>query len=231
MRTSESGSRKISGRNLFVTDSSHPHTYNKPQKWGFIVTRVIGKIATIELWYTHYMQNKPPRETDSPEEMLDLVDENDNVIGSKSRKEIYAEGLRNYRVVHAFIVNSKGKIWIPRRVSTKKLYPDGLDYSIAGHVESGETYEEGMIKEAIEEVDIDLKTTPFEEIASFNPHTHEVHCFQKVYVINSDTVPNYNKEDFSGYEWLSPEEIVKRFEEGESGKEDIPEVVRLCFLQ
>lgn len=176
------------------------------------------------------MENKLPMEADHPEEVLDLVDENDQVIGSMTRKEVYAEGLRNYRVIHAFIVNSEGKLWIPRRVSTKKLYPDGLDYSIAGHVESGETYEEGLIKEAREEVNIDLTKTPYKEIASFNPLTHRVHCFQKVYEIRSDEAPEYNPDDFSGYEWLSPTEIISRFQSGEIGKVDIPEVVRLCYL-
>lgn len=177
------------------------------------------------------MDNKPPKEADHPEELLDIVDENDTVIGTKTRKEVYAEGLRNYRVVHAFIINSKGKLWIPRRVSTKKLYPNGLDYSIAGHVESGETYEEGLIKEAMEEANLDLNQIQFSEIASFNPYTHDVHCFQKVYVIQSDEVPDYSKDDFSGYEWLTPEEVLQRFADGDTGKEDIPEVIRLCFLK
>jgi hypothetical protein len=41
------------------------------------------------------MDNKARMESDNPEEILDLVDENDKVIGSLSRKDIYAEGLRN----------------------------------------------------------------------------------------------------------------------------------------
>ena len=176
------------------------------------------------------MENKLPRESDNPQEILDLVDEQDNVIGSATRKEVYAQGLRNYRVVHAFIINSEGKLWIPRRSTAKKLYPNGLDYSIAGHVESGETYEEGLLKESQEEVNLDLNEVPFREIARFNPYTNEVHCFQRVYEITSDKAPEYNKEDFSGYEWLSPIEIIERFENGEVGKEDIPEVVRLCYL-
>jgi len=176
------------------------------------------------------MENNVSREADHPEEILDLVDENDVVIGSLSRKEIYAEGLRNYRVIHAFVINSEGKLWIPRRVSTKKLYPDGLDYSIAGHVESGETYLKALIKEAQEEVNLDLNKTEYREIASFSPLTHNVHCFQKVYEIESDVAPEFNPDDFSGYEWLSPAEIIERFKAGETGKEDIPEVVKLCYL-
>jgi isopentenyl-diphosphate delta-isomerase len=176
------------------------------------------------------MENKASREADHPEEILDLVNERDEVIGSASRKEIYAQGLRNNRVIHAFIINDAGKFWIPRRVSTKKLYPDGLDYSIAGHVESGETYEEALIKEAREEVDLDVTKIAYKEIASLNPFTHTVHCFQKVYEIHKNEAPKFNHDDFSGYEWLSPVEIIKRFEAGEIGKEDIPEVVKLCYL-
>lgn len=177
-----------------------------------------------------FMENKPPMQADNPDEVLDLVSEQDEVIGALTRKEIYAQGLRNYRVVHAFIVNDEGKFWIPRRVSTKKLYPNGLDYSIAGHVESGETYEEGLIKEAKEEVDFDLTTISFKEIGRFNPYAHQVHCFQRVYEIYANEVPNYNHEDFSGFEWLTPQEIINCYKNGEVGKEDIPEVIRLCYL-
>jgi len=52
-----------------------------------------------------------------------------------------------------------------------------------------------------------------------------------VYEIKANEVPNYNQEDFSGFEWLSPQEVVDRFDDGEIGKEDIPEVIRLCYLQ
>ena len=41
------------------------------------------------------------------DEYLDLVDENDNVIGKKKRSEIYAENLSNFRLVNAFIINSR----------------------------------------------------------------------------------------------------------------------------
>jgi len=176
------------------------------------------------------MEKTAPRQSDNPEERLDLVNEQDEVVGSLTRREIYAQGLRNYRVVHAFIINEVGKLWIPRRVASKKLYPNGLDFSFAGHVESGETYEEGLYKEAQEEVGLDLTVIAFKEIGVFNPYKHNVHCFQKVYEIKSNNAPEYNPGDFSGYQWLLPREIIQRFKHGEIGKSDIPEVVRLCYL-
>jgi isopentenyldiphosphate isomerase len=177
------------------------------------------------------MEYNTPREIDHPEEILDLVDENDNVIGTETRGEIYTKGLRNFRVVHALIRNSEGKLWIPRRVSTKKLYPNGLDYSIAGHVESGETYDEALHKEAREEANLDLSQISYQELGRFNPHQHGVYCFQAVYEIQSDAAPDYNKEDFSEAIWLTPEEIVKRHEAGEAMKEDIPILLKLHYLK
>ena len=173
---------------------------------------------------------KPVQAADSPEEILDLVNEHDQVIGQLSRREIYARGLRNYRVVHAFIKNSNGELWIPRRVSTKKLYPDALDFSIAGHVTTGESYEVALLKEAAEEVNLDLSKIPYRELAYLNPRTQPVALWQKVYEVNLEEAPDYNPDDFSGYEWLQPKEVLARHEAGEAMKSDIPSVITICYL-
>lgn len=44
------------------------------------------------------------------DEYLDLVDDNDDVIGRKLRSEIYSEKLNNYRVINAFLIDSEGKL-------------------------------------------------------------------------------------------------------------------------
>ena len=76
--------------------------------------------------------SSPSSGTMEQDEYLDLVDENDVVIGRKLRSEVHAEKLKNYRAVNLFIVNSKGELWIPRRTAHKQLYPLGLDFSCAG---------------------------------------------------------------------------------------------------
>ena len=81
------------------------------------------------------------------DEYLDLVDENDNVIGKEKRSIVYSKGLNNFRVVNLFIVNSEGKIWIPRRGPHKRIFPSALDMSMGGHVDSGETYEQAFKRE------------------------------------------------------------------------------------
>ena len=66
------------------------------------------------------------------DEYLDLVNEKDEVIGKKLRSEVYAEGLSNFRVVNAFLVNSEGKLWLPRRGAHKRIFPLCLDMSMGG---------------------------------------------------------------------------------------------------
>ena len=57
------------------------------------------------------------------DELLDLVDEQDRIIGSGLRSEIYREGLSNFRVVNAFLINDAGQLWIPRRTANKRIFP------------------------------------------------------------------------------------------------------------
>ena len=92
----------------------------------------------------------------SEEELLDLVDEQDRVIGARFRSEIYRDGLNNFRAVNAFLVNDFGQLWIPRRTAAKRIFPLCLDMSVAGHVASGEDYLTAFRRELYEELNLVL---------------------------------------------------------------------------
>ncbi|MHC5743961.1 MAG: NUDIX domain-containing protein [Nostoc sp.] len=85
------------------------------------------------------------------DEILDIVDEIDYVIGQNKRSEIYRQRLCNFRVVNAFVINSLGQLWIPRRSAHKSIFPLCLDVSMGGYVETGETYEDALQRELKEE--------------------------------------------------------------------------------
>lgn len=164
------------------------------------------------------------------EEILDLVDDRDQVIGTKSRSEIYKQDLKNYRVVNAFIVNSLGKIWIPRRSASKRLFPLGLDMSMGGHVESGENYDQAFERELKEELNIDSRETPHSLLGHLNPKDDGVSSFMNVYEIKSDKVPDYNQEDFIEYFWLTPEEVLQKLASEEKSKDDLPKLIKKFYL-
>lgn len=165
------------------------------------------------------------------DEYLDLVDEKDNVIGKMKRSEVYKKDLSNFRVVNAFIVNSKGEIWIPRRTANKRVFPLCLDMSMGGHVESGESYDDTFKRETQEELNLDIDKIKYKFLGHLTPKADGVSAFMKVYEIKMDKAPNYNKNDFVEYFWLTPKALFDKIEKGEKTKSDLPKLIKNFYKQ
>lgn len=159
------------------------------------------------------------------DELLDIVDESDSVIGQKTRSEVYQLGLRNFRVVNAFLVNDAGMLWIPRRSPQKRIFPSCLDMSVGGHVETGETYDEAFRRETHEELGLRLDEVEWGLMGHLTPHTHGVSAFMQVYLIRDNRTPVYNPNDFIECFWLSPLEVLTRIEAGDQAKDDLPRLI------
>lgn len=94
-------------------------------------------------------------EGQSPSELLTVVDEEDVVVGEATRAEIH-EGQMLHRAVHVFVINRKGELFLQKRSKLKDVCPGLWDSSAAGHVDSGETYEECAKRELLEELGIEV---------------------------------------------------------------------------
>jgi isopentenyl-diphosphate delta-isomerase type 1 len=88
---------------------------------------------------------------DSRHEPLEVVDEQDRVIGVQKRSEIHRKGWR-HRSVHIFIFNSRDELYLQQRSPAKDQYPGHWDSSAAGHVDPGETPAETAHRELGEEL-------------------------------------------------------------------------------
>jgi 16S rRNA (adenine1518-N6/adenine1519-N6)-dimethyltransferase len=96
-------------------------------------------------------------------EQFDIVDENDNVIGTKLRSEVHAQNLL-HRAVHILVFNDAGELLLQKRSAWKDREPCKWDSSAAGHLEPGESYQAGAIRETEEELGIRPKLTPLGKI-------------------------------------------------------------------
>ena len=98
----------------------------------------------------------------NPLEMLEVIDENDNVIGLETRAKVHKDGLL-HREIHIWFLTPKGEIIFQHRAKDKDTYPDKLDATVGGHVEPKMSYEETAIKECKEEagINIELKNLVF----------------------------------------------------------------------
>ena len=172
------------------------------------------------------------REANLKEEWLDLVDEKDNVIGSMSRSEAYQKKMfSSLRSTWLMIKNSQNQLWIPRRRFDKKMLPGALDGSVVGHVSAGETYEQALIREAVEEVGIDLTQLDYRFVGKLNPHVDNGFCFAAVYEVCLEDVPNWNGDDFVEFYWLTPQEIIDRLTAGDSAKDQLSIILKKFYLK
>ena len=92
-------------------------------------------------------------------EYLDVVSENNEIIGKEPREKIHNSGLW-HRGVHVLVFNSKGQLILQTRSAAKDKFPNYYDCSVSEHVEEGETYEAAAIrglKEELKITDVQLK--------------------------------------------------------------------------
>jgi isopentenyl-diphosphate Delta-isomerase len=84
-------------------------------------------------------------------ELFDVVDEADRVVGRAPRGEVHARGLR-HRAVHIFVVNRAGEVFLHQRSLRKDTFPGCWNSSCAGHVGAGDDYDETVGRELAEEL-------------------------------------------------------------------------------
>ncbi len=88
------------------------------------------------------------------EELLDLVDEHDRVIGGTRRRDVHGNPALIHRVAHVIVLNDRGGIFLQKRCGTKDVQPGKWDTSVGGHVDRGETYFSAARREMAEELGI-----------------------------------------------------------------------------
>jgi 8-oxo-dGTP pyrophosphatase MutT (NUDIX family) len=87
------------------------------------------------------------------EELVDIVDDDDNVIGTVTRSEMRANRLQ-HRSVGIAVIAGDGRLLIHRRSETKDIWPGWWDIAAGGVVASGESYEDAARRELAEELGI-----------------------------------------------------------------------------
>lgn len=95
-------------------------------------------------------------------EFFKIFDEERNIIGVASRKDVHELGYWHETFHCWFVTNIEGKdyIYLQLRSDTKQDYPNLLDITVAGHLMADETAREG-VREIKEEVGIDI---PFHDL-------------------------------------------------------------------
>jgi 8-oxo-dGTP pyrophosphatase MutT (NUDIX family) len=173
------------------------------------------------------------REIDHPTEILDLVDGNDQVIGTIHRQQILE--LEKTKAGYAracliFLLSPESRIWIPTRADHKKVAPGGYDASIGEHVSQGETYDQAAIRGLVEETNIQAQPALLHHVGDIPPFGGMPY-FHRVYTYPAQDVPSYDPEDYSSAQWLRPQELRQLLLDGAKAKEVLLPAVDLLIAK
>lgn len=139
------------------------------------------------------------------EEWFDVVDRSDRVIDRASREEVHQNGLL-HRSAHLLVFDGSGRVLLQKRSMVKDRFPGRWDSSVSGHVDSGESYDQCIVREAMEEIGIRLAATP-ERLFKVDACNETDQEFSWVYRTYSEGPFAPNKEEISEIGWFTGDEV------------------------
>jgi isopentenyldiphosphate isomerase len=104
------------------------------------------------------MKDTPASTKSSMEELFDIIDREDHIIGKATRQQVHGNPDLIHRVIHILIFNSAGDWYLQQRNWNKDTQPGKWDTAVGGHVDMGESYDDAAQREMEEELGIvDIK--------------------------------------------------------------------------
>jgi isopentenyldiphosphate isomerase len=143
------------------------------------------------------------------DEILDIVDENDVVIGQSPRGEAYARGLR-HRCVFIQARDPKGRLFVHRRTPVKLVFPSLYDMFVGGVVGAGESYDSAALREAEEELGVSGLPRPVPLFKFLYDNGSGQTWWSAVYEVRCDLPVNPQKEEVAWHDFLTEEEVERR---------------------
>lgn len=146
------------------------------------------------------------------EEYVDIVDENDRVIGVDTRENVH-HNHQIHRGIHVFVVNTKGELLLQKRSLLKKDRPGYYDASVGAQVRSGETYDQAATRESMEELGFNPKVLTV--ICNYKSYSSRQRENRRLFIVHYDGPFNIDKQEVASIEFLSIHKIQEMIDRGE----------------
>lgn len=142
-------------------------------------------------------------------EEIDVVDDEDRVLGRATRREMRERRLR-HRATYILVFNSPGQIFVHRRTAGKDVYPSHFDVAVGGVVTAGETYDEAARRELEEEIGVSSVTLRCILPLRYEDEHNQVNGM--VYSCTHDGALRLCKEEIASGEWIDLDDAIERLQ-------------------
>ena len=140
------------------------------------------------------------------EEIFDIVNDRDEVIGQLPRPVVHRDG-HKHRAVHVLVFGADGRIFLQKRSMTKDTFPGAWDSSASGHVDSGEDYDDCAVRELREELGLVVSAAP-RRLFKMSACLETGQEFVWVYQLESDGPFSLHPEEIERGEWFRRNEVA-----------------------
>ncbi len=143
------------------------------------------------------------------DELFDVVNEHDEIIGQATRREVHARGLL-HRAVHVMVYDRTGRILLQKRSLAKDSAPGRWASSCSGHVDAGEDYLTAAVRELGEEIGLHIAGPHLlTQVLRVAPCAETEQEFVRVYRLQSEGPFVFNKAEIDDGRWFFPAELEK----------------------
>lgn len=142
----------------------------------------------------------------SGDEVFDVVNEADEVVGRATRREVHERNLL-HRAVHVFVVNRHGELLLQKRSRFKDVHPGVWDSSVAGHLDAGEDYAAAAVRELEEEMGI--REVEPDEIGRISPCAATGWEQVRLYLVRWDGTPRFPSAEVEAALWMKADELQR----------------------
>ncbi|EGX59050.1 NUDIX hydrolase [Streptomyces zinciresistens K42] len=146
--------------------------------------------------------------------MIDIVDEQDRVVGRSPRGAAYARGLR-HRCVFVEVRDELGRLFVHRRTAGKLVFPSRHDLFVGGVVGAGESYDDAALREAEEELGVSGLPRPTHLFTFLYDGGAGQSWWSAVYEVRCPLPVRPQAEEVAWHAFLTDAEVARRLTEWE----------------